>query len=319
MLSKITETFKKEGFSGVSRKIAKKGRSKALGAIADLVLRSDRSKDILAKWMTPESRTYFEALIFDALLARWFEKEYWSEPDPDKRVKKQELLMGGQSGAAWAASYEARPFDPFSTSMCGELTYKDAYPTFQWLAETLKQLTSADVYQMGSSSGREIAYYAKQFPQHRFFGTDLFQEVVAFSSKHYPLDNLKFDVCPLTELVAYITKTSSNKDVVIFSSGSFQYAQPEHLDSFFQELKKKSKRAHVFIIDPANEFPLSPFAIARSYPRGNFSWTHNYKKLAEDANFKVVRAEIIRPYLPYEKYWPNHQGTVSCALYVISS
>jgi hypothetical protein len=293
-------------------------RRRALQAIsrplADVILLTPYSRTLLAKWHLPGELNSIERILLPLTVVRWLEKEYWSEPDPDRRVEKQALLMGGRSGVQWAAGYDAAPFDPQAKTILGNLPFTEAYPHYRWLEASLEKEGDAEVYQLGSSSGREVAYYAERFPHHRFHGTDLYEEVVEFSRQHHPGKNLLFKAVDARGLPQYIAETAGLKRVILFSTGSMQYVQPEHLAQMFQRLGAMAQSIEVLCLEPGQEIVRSPYDLEKSVPRGNFSWCHNYRKQALDGGFAVVRAEIIRPYLPYVVGNPV-AGTVNCALH----
>ena len=61
---------------------------------------------------------------------------------------------------------------------------EEAYPIFNEISAILGNTSSRYlVIQVGSSSGREIAYFAKMFPQHDFVGTDIYDEIVEYASQ----------------------------------------------------------------------------------------------------------------------------------------
>jgi len=89
------------------------------------------------------------------------------------------------------------------------------------------------------------------------------------------------------------------KDILVFSSGSLQYVQPEHLQGFFKTLAK-CPNLKILILEPASESQGKPDELEKSLARGGFSYTHDLKYYAELFGIKTVKCEIIRPYLPYE-------------------
>jgi hypothetical protein len=166
------------------------------------------------------------------------------------------------------------------------------------------------VIQIGSSSGGEIAYFAKIFPQHEFVGSDIYDEVVEYASDYHNYSNISFVKCSAKEIgsILNIVDIKKNKPVLIYSSGSLQYVQPEHLTSFFNSLGKFPK-LKILIDDPGNESKGKPNEIKTSIYRGNFSYTHDYKWYAEKSGIETVQCEIIRPYYPYADF-PMRENTV---------
>lgn len=275
--------------------------------IIKLPLFKNYKNELLAKWQDYEKRTKLDNLVFEGVLKAWIRWEYLKEKDPDKREKLKSLVMGGKSGENWAKNYNSRNLD-FSQK-CGHLSFQEAQPIFDELngiCENYKE-NSLLVFQIGSSSGREIAYFAKRFPKHRFIGTDIYKEVIEYSSSSHKFPNLNFELISAKNI--YHKLASFNKsDIVVFSSGSLQYVQPEHLDLFFRKLPFIPK-LKILLLEPGNESEGAPDNLKRSIWRGNFSYTHDYKYYAEKAGFKTIKCRIIKPYHPYEDF-PQHKYTI---------
>jgi hypothetical protein len=83
--------------------------------------------------------------------------------------------------------------------------------------------------------------------------------------------------------------------VVLFSSGSLQYVQPEHIAMLFEKLAKR-RGLELWLLEPAQESGRDPSEVPGSSWQGNFSYTHNYRYYAETGGWQTKICEIIRPY-----------------------
>jgi hypothetical protein len=259
---------------------------------------------LLSSWFNSDKRTALDNILFPIVCAYWFRFEYLRESDPDKRESLKNLLMGGESGKRWAAYYNDQQLDftgKFTTISLGE-----AYPTLPYLHKELSALHDhAIVIQVGSSSGKEVAWLAQKHPEHTFIGSDIYPEVVSYAAGKYKHANLTFLLESAKE-ISKIAGAHSGK-IYVFASGSLQYVQPEHLQTFFNSLSH-IKDLEIVLLEPGNDSKGNPMKLTGSLWRGNFSYTHNYKYYAEKAGFSLIRCEIIRPY-PANKISP-HQHTI---------
>jgi len=240
-----------------------------------------------------------DKFFYYALLLYWVRFKYLSEKDPDKRESLKGLLMGGEAGKIWAEEYESFPLD--FKSKVGHLTYEEACPLLPELDEILSSASeSCIVIQVGSSSGREIAWLAERYPAHTCIGTDIYQEVIEYSHKRHNLPNLEFTLCPAKDIGALLSRYKGRR-VVVFSSGSLQYVQPEHLKFFFKDISR-IPGCEIALLEPADESKHVPDRLKGSLWRGNFSYTHDYRFYAENSSLSTQTCRMIRPYVPPEKF-----------------
>jgi len=260
---------------------------------------------LLSSWRLKEKRKTLDNFLYKALMAYWIRFEYLAEKDPDKRESLKEISMGGAGGKEWARSYD----EPINfESKIGRLLYAEACPLLPEIDKILSSIArSVVVIQVGSSSGKEIAWLAKKNPIHRYIGTDIYPEVIAYSSGSHNLPNLSFQLYSAKEIYNLLNKYK-DEEVIIFSSASLQYVQPEHLEAFFSSIGRISN-LDVLLLEPANELKGNPEKLNGSLWRGNFSYTHNYRLYAEKAGLYTKKFQIIRPYFPYNDF-PMHNGTV---------
>lgn len=263
---------------------------------------------LLSTWMDVAKRDSIDNFLWPGFFAVWIRLEYLRERDPDRRELLKSLAMGGNSGKNWAASYNSRELD-FSERI-GHLSFREADPLFGALDEILLQNVGRRVYvcQIGSSSGREIGYYAKKYPKFSFLGTDIYQEVVEYSAAHHGHPNLTFELISAKHLCEKLGSLADLDTLIVFSSGSLQYVQPEHLSILFRQLGAISN-VEIILTEPGSESKGSPDKLRGSVWRGNFGYTHDYRFYAEQSGFVTYESQIIRPYFPYDEF-PMHKNTI---------
>ena len=269
---------------------------------------------LLTTWHDFEKRNKIEDIIFPVFYTTWIRFEYLKEKDPDKRETMKSICMGGESGKNWAEGYQKKHSGGDAgidlNAKVGSMTLLEAMPIYEEISTILRETdTNYLVIQIGSSSGKETAFFAKQFPQHVFIGTDIYEEVVEYSSQYHNYSNLSFVKCSAKEIENLKNyKDSRFSQVLIFSSGSLQYVQPEHMTIFFNSLGHFGQ-VKILLAEPASESKGKPNEIKKSIYRGNFSYTHDYKWYAEKSGIETLKCKIIKPYYPYEDF-PAHKNTV---------
>ena len=250
---------------------------------------------LLATWLTPAARGAAGGLLFGAVFDQWIRDVYLREPDPDAREALKTRCMGGDSGVAWADSYDAHPFD--RSERIGELSFDQAMPMFPALDALLPRAAPGTiVVQIGASSGREIAYLAARAPGISFIGTDIDTGITSRAARSHPLANLTFCVARAHTLFDDIHVPEA-APVVVISSGSLQYVQPEHLAVTFDRLVAwgtQATGARILLVESVRDDGRSPDRLGGSAWRGNFSYTHDYKHYAERAGMRTVEHAIVR-------------------------
>jgi Putative methyltransferase len=214
------------------------------------------------------------------------------EPDPDRRESLKHLAMGNESGLRWTQSYNHQPLN--LAGNVGDLPFDEAMPIFSGTDTILKNKTGAVVIQIGSSSGREISYFASKFPDFLFIGTDIYPEVIDYSSANHKEKNLRFQILPAKDIGTLLQKFPE-KAIVVISSGSLRYVQPEHLKVFFQGVGQYN--AEILINEPGYFDTVSPDRLHGSQYRDNLSFTHDYRYYAEKAGLITFSSRVIRVYL----------------------
>lgn len=249
--------------------------------------------DLLRTWAQPAARSWLGNALFDDMFAQWMSDVYLAEPDPDRREALKAICMGGASGTAWADHYEATPID--RNCHIGELSFDDAVPLYPALDRLLSDAAPDTlVVQIGTSSGRDIAYFARRYPQMQFLGTDIDTAIAERATRIHPLPNLRFSLARAHTLLND-TEIPNRPRLVVMSNGSLQYVQPEHIPVFFKRLHARGNVAVILVEPAARQTGREPDQIGGSTWRGQFSYSHDYRAYAQRAGFATLAWDVIRP------------------------
>ena len=241
-------------------------------------------------------------LLSRLLMKAWVEQIYLKQPDQTKREKLKQSLLGDKPDLLWAEYYQTTspPMEELKNFPMGQYIREIEY--------MLDRGKDFSVFQIGCSSGREIAYFAKKYPDISFYGTDISAGAIKFSSKNHQMDNLHFEVCSAKDITKMIEKYPS-KNILLFSSVALQYVQPEHLDQMFESIRNYKNLTVVFSESGSTENG-SPDAIKGSLYWYEFLQTHNYKYYAEKNGFKTIKCLFMQDGEAeedlYEKYDNNY-------------
>lgn len=311
-----------------AKRLNRRAMRLALSPIVILTHKLGWHHEILKTHYNANDRNWFQNWIYEPLFDYWEKTDYLTDPDPNSRVKKQLVLLSGRSGVACADYYRKDVFDLalLEKNMIGNLPTKEVWPMYWKLRDTLTTLLNnnerALVVQIGACSGREMAYFASHFPTHRFMATDASETIIQSSSNHYrTFSNLSFHTCLGHEITQVIEKVWNPlySAIVIFIQSTCQLIQPEHLIELFQSIstwKISANEVNILLHEPGYE----PKGVALTanqvaLPSGGTTWSHNYEKLAKESGLEILEFKIVRPYMPYEQFWPRHQYVVTNVLH----
>ncbi len=253
---------------------------------------------LLRTWNYLNERNLIDKILYYPFFILWTNKIYLKEKNPVRREHLKEQCMGSSTGANWAKYYDQNPIS--DSDVESSLFYSKINEICTLIDELL-------VIQIGCSSGREIYYYAKKYPRHIFIGTDIYQKVIEYASDNHKLPNLRYTKSFAHEIQNLITNCMS-KNILIISSGSLQYVQPEHITLFFTSLA--SCNCMIVLHEPANTLRGAPDQIEGSLYRENFSYTHNYKFYSEKAGFNTDECDIKNPFTEKSVESLLRRGTV---------
>ena len=273
---------------------------------------SQKKLSLLSRWFDftalHDKQSSVEKLLFRVVFKNWVENEYLKELNPDKREELKSIAMGGVNSANWAAYYDSRALNLAAKAF--DPNTQEALPVLAYVEAACARDRPDRVIQIGCSSGREIAYFANLYPDIGCTGTDIYREVIGYCKTNHVSENLSFESCRAHRIYELIN-CSQNQKTLIFSSGSLQYVQPEHMSEFFSQLTNlHNQSVTVFVGEPSNELTGDPDGLCGSIWRGNFSYTHDYRYYSEKAGLRTLKSEIIRPSTVYSKKFPRARGTV---------
>ena len=190
-----------------------------------------KSRDrMLSTWQAEFARSAVDRVLFPHFFARWIDQVYLAEADPDERERLKCLCMGGISGVAWADHYEAAPVD------------FEAYPWFVAFDQALEQATPGSVaIQIGCSSGRELAHFARRHPRVSFVGIDIDEPIISRASNVHPMPNLTFAMKRAHHVLDAAPCTDG--ELILFCSASLQYVgHGRNICSSFERIAKPRGR-----------------------------------------------------------------------------
>ena len=120
------------------------------------------SRELLTKWENIKYILTREAMI----------EEYYTS-NLVKRRKIASMFFGANASVQWAKNYNAKlNFFDYSEHVKEKIS-------MSWLKNKLST-GNFNVHEIGTSSGRHIAHFAKLFPKSRFLGSKPFHEVISY-------------------------------------------------------------------------------------------------------------------------------------------
>lgn len=233
-----------------------------------------------------------------------FQKEYFSKLKNKEEIREltNSTLIDGE-GRKWAQHYYNKHFqtlDELKKRRTGTMSQSDASPMFERMINFIKSNNLSDdknsyIIQLGSSSGRDLEFFLKIFPKLNYISTDVNDEILDFQKEKYSYPNLKYFKCYAEDIDECINHFKiSNKNIILFSSGSLQYVNPFFLEEFFLKIKNY-KNLNLFINEPVNLLFIDNNKLISNY-RGSISFSHRYDKYAKNSNFNIIENQVIRPY-----------------------
>ncbi len=206
----------------------------------------------------------------------FFNKIYLKENDPEIRASLQELaFIGKDDGKTYAIDEEDSGSDRYING-----------PKFKIVKEKIEYIINSNlnkknlVIQIGSSNGRKIKYIAKKFKNVQCIGIDLFEGIVNYCNENNDLNNLSF-IKIYAHKLSNVIKNYKFDNCIIFSSGSIQFSQPEHLDIFFKKLCNFKKIYFIFCEGYYMKSRNKKFLnFENSFYSGAMYFSHNYDHYA---------------------------------------
>ena len=252
-----------------------------------------------------------------------FQKEYFSKLKNKEEIREltNSTLIDGK-GRKWVQNYYNKHFqtlDELKKRRVGTMSQSNAFPMFERMINYIKSNNLSDdknsyIIQLGSSSGRDLVFFLKIFPKLNYISTDINDEILDFQKEKYSYPNLKYFKCYAEDIGECINHFKiSDKNIILFSSGSLQYVNPFLLEEFFLKIKNY-KNLNLFINEPVNLLFIDNNKLISDY-RGGISFSHRYDKYAKNSNFNIIENQVIRQYSMDDK---QHSQTGQFDLHLMS-
>jgi hypothetical protein len=238
-----------------------------------------------------------------------FQREYFSKLKNKEEIREltNSTLIEGE-GKKWAQHYYDRHFqtlDELKKGRTGTMSQNDATPIFERMINYIKSNNLSDdkntyIIQLGSSSGRDLEFFLKIFPKLNYISTDVNNEILDFQKDKYSYPNFKYFKCYAEDIDECINHFKiSDKNIILFSSGSLQYVNQFFLEEFFSKIKNY-KNLNLFISEPVSLLFIDNNKLISDY-RGNTSFSHRYDEYAKNSNLSIIENQVIRPYSADDK------------------
>ena len=131
-----------------------------------------------------------------------------------------------------------------------------------------------------------------KYPHFDLFGIDMFDNMIDYCNKNNNLQNLIFYKSYAHNIEQLILKRKFDV-CIIFSSGSAQYIQPEHLKIFFNNISKL-KNTHLIFCDGYYVNNLNNYFLESKNSFNNFAFhfTHNYQEYSKESGLILEKMII---------------------------
>lgn len=231
------------------------------------------SRRLLAKHWTTGGvhlrglRSRLFRLAADELDSRYYAPD---TPTPE-RERLKSICMAGQSAIAWAEHYLSLGFPEQQTSIIA---------MFQGIDNALQSNQIRTAHQVACCSGREIAYYARRYPEVEFTGSDCDHDLIEFLRETWKeLPNLKFELLRLESPPAGFSYD------LLYASGGLHYMDPPSLSQFLAWTVQHC--GQLYLSQPMHR-SYEPSKMESSTGRGMLSWNHPYPKMLQTAGWPVI-------------------------------
>ena len=237
------------------------------------------------------------------------------------RMLTDSILANGK-GKKWAEIYYNEydgSLKELKKSKTGSISTYEAKPIYNNIinfinSNNLSKDKNTNIIQIGSSSGRNLEFFLKIFPDLNYISTDIINEIIEFQKTKYNYPNFKYFKCYAEDIDKCIDYFNlSQKRIIIFSIGSLQYINPFYLDIFFLKIKNY-KTIDLFISESVSlKFMDQTELLSKSLGKAKYS--HRYDIYAKNYNLKIISKQIIKPYLKTDK---KHHDTGHFDLHISS-
>lgn len=257
-------------------------------------------EELLRHWTTGGVNLSGEDKEAFARLVQELDERYYSEGcSCEERESIKARCMGEASAVAWARQYLARGFPDATTPYL---------PMFEEIEKVLRSGEVKSVHQVACCSGREVAYFAKRYPEVSFCGSDCDEGLVSFLEEQWEgIPNLRF--CLLRMEEGRGERDGEEKCDLLYASGGFHYMDPESLAAFFRRVRGIA--GSLFLSQPMDAGYRAEKE-CNSLGRKMLSWNHPYPYALEKAGWSPVSwREGFVPELPGLKNFAGFAGVLA--------
>jgi len=236
--------------------------------------------------------------IVKRIYKRIFEEIYYLSPYPIR--SKIAFFIYSKDGYEWAKQNDLDlSKDSYPPKRGSEKIYShdfnDVIPIFENTLLKNLLIEKSLFIQIGASSGKDIAYFAKKFKSNKFIYTDVALGAVNYAKQRYgDLQNITFIQSDATE-IAKINHDSINRHqkLILLIKGIANYVDPKKINLIFKQFSEINKDIYIFLCDgvkTTNNLK-KIFEGKMRY----MSFSHNYKKIGETENFITVEWKQFHP------------------------
>jgi hypothetical protein len=238
------------------------------------------TKNLLSQWPNRGPKGRLKHLLYESVRREHMRRYYAAGKSTAERESLKSICMSGEQGAQWANYYAEIGFD--ETSM-------DINPSYRMVDERLSSGEISSFHQVGCSSGREVAYFARRYPSIQFTGSDMSDAIVKLCADRYAdVPNLKFTLVRLERLnEPDLDRLTAD---MLFASGDLQYLDPDSFERFVDLTKGACKE--LISNQPVAASFLGSGEIS-SQPRNNFKWNHPYGSLFSRGGWNLLSEKTL--------------------------
>ena len=244
-----------------------------------------------------------------------FQKEYFNKLKNKEEIRElTNSTLIDREGRKLTEGYYNKHFqtlDELKKRRIGIMPLNDVALIFEKIINFIKSNHLSDdentyIIQLGSSSGRDLEFLLKIFPKLNYISTDVNNEILDFQKEKYNYSNLKYFKCYAENIDECVNHFKiSDKNIILFSSGSLQYVNPFFFEEFFSKIKNY-KNLNLFISEPVSLLFIDNSSLI-SDNRANTSFSHRYDEYAKKLGFNIIENKVIRPYSIDDKFH-GHTG-----------
>ena len=238
-------------------------------------------------------------VLFNRAYCRFFEILFYACPAVIRRSMAHKRY--DKIGQSWALRND-EPLGSYPPvrggHFIGQVEFQELIPIFEdnKLLSLLANESTAFV-QIGASSGKDIAYFSRNYPKPSYFSTDIAEGAKDYAqSKYGKGGRINFSVCASCD-VSRLFEIFDEKieEVVILVKGVANYIFPEDIGAFFDQFNTQQYRFHLYLMDSNREDKNTGKTIFGPMRYGSYS--HDCYNTAVSNGFKVRSLQV----------WQSHE------------